>query len=398
MAQQQSVAIIGGGVVGLALSRELARAGYEVFLFEQDEHFGSAQSSRNSGVIHPGIPYRPRSLKAILCVLGRRMLYDFCREHQVPFLKTGELMIARDEMENQELDFYLLRGLENGVEGLQKIARSKLKEMEPNIEGYSALYSPETGIIDAGEYIKVLVRLADDAGAQLLCRKVVGIGKRGSGFELRMVDMRAPEEKQEIESMEFDWVVNAAGVYADEVAAMIKPDRNVAYKIIPVRGEYYWYSSTKRPELAIRHCIYGLPTRTPMPSGGTIFGLGMHLVPTLDTSLRDSVCLSDIVLVGPSTKGVCHKEDYASNLYPPEYFLSAMKPVLPSLELGDLKEGYAGIRAELFGCDDVVICHDESFQQFINIFGSKSPCLTASLAIAPHILFYIKNRFFPEHS
>lgn len=392
---QQSVAIIGGGVVGLAISRELSRAGYEVFLFEQAGSFGPAQSSRNSGVIHSGIPYRTGSLKAKLCVQGRRMLYDFCRDHNVPFLKTGKLMIARDETEDKELDCYLVRGRDNGVEGLQKLTRSEFKEMEPDSEGYSALYSPETGIVDVGEYIRILSRLADDAGAQLFRnRKVVGISKSGSGFEVRIRISDNPDA--EIETIFVDWVVNAAGVYADEVAALIKPDRRAGYKIIPVRGEYYYYSWEKKPELVIRHCIYGLPTHTPTSAGMSIFGLGMHCVPTLANG--DGIRISDIVLVGPSTKVVSHKEDYASDLYPPEYFLSAMKPVLPGLELGDLKEGYAGIRAELFGCDDFLIRTDESFSQFINLFGIRSPGLTASLAIPPHILFYMKNRFFLKHS
>lgn len=391
---RQSVAIIGGGVVGLAIARELAQSGYDVFLFEQGEFFGPAQSSRNSGVIHAGIYYTPRSLKARLCVQGREMLYGFCREHNVPFLKTGKLIVARDEAEDQELDFYSLRGRENGAGDLKKITRSELKEMEPDIEGYSALFSPETGIIDAGKYVEKLARLAEDAGAQLFCnRKVSGISKFGSKFTLWVHDIyRGSGVSQETIFGEVDWVVNAAGVYADEVAAFIKPDRKVAYKIIPVRGEYYYYSSAKKPELAIRHCIYGLPTETPALSGWKIPGLGIHLVPTFANG--DGIKRSDIVLVGPSTKVVSHKDDYTDDLFPPEYFLSAMKPVLPAFELGDLKEGYAGIRAELFGCDDFLIRPDESFSQFINLFGIRSPGLTASLAIAK----YLTDEFFLKHN
>ncbi|MBU6414649.1 NAD(P)/FAD-dependent oxidoreductase [Patescibacteria group bacterium] len=387
--ESESVAIIGGGAVGLAIARELSQNGYEVFLFEQAEHFGSAQSTRNSGVIHAGMYYQPNSLKAKLCVQGRKMLYEFCQEYHVPFFKTGKIIVTQNAEEERKIDFYLVRGWANGVEGLRKISCNELKELEPNIEGYSALYSPETGIVDATEYIRALAHLADNAGAQLFCnKKAVEICARDSGFELRIADTRMPEDKQEIESMEFDWLINSAGVYADEIAAMVNSENKNRWHVIPVRGEYCKYYFSKRPELAIRRCVYGLPEELRTRDGTLVSGLGVHLVPVLE-HMRGKYCLSDSVLVGPTMKAIFQKDDYKIDRYPESYFLERARLLLPQLRLDDLHLDYAGIRSELRESSDFLIQRDTGHSRCIHLLGIRSPGLTASLAIAR----FVKENF-----
>lgn len=383
--ETKSVAIIGGGAVGLAIARELSQAGYEVFLFERDAHFGSAQSTRNSGVWHGGMYYPPYSLKARLCVEGRRLAYQFCNQCKLPCIKTGKVIVAQNAEEERRIDFYFVRGWANGVEGLRKISREELKEFEPNIEGYSALYSPETGIVDAGVFVQKLASLAGEAGATLLSgRMVYEIQRCDSKFLLKIKNSDGTRD-------EFfsDWIINAAGVYADEIATMVNPENKHRWHVIPVRGEYYCYSSAKKPELAISHCVYGLPTETPISAGGIVFGLGIHLVPTVDASYAGVARLSDTVLVGPSSKVIGSKDDYAGDRYPPEHFLSAVRPMMPRLALGDLKEGYAGIRSELRESNDFLIQRDSRHSRCIHLLGIRSPGLTASLAIAP----YVKENF-----
>ncbi|MDO8601038.1 MAG: NAD(P)/FAD-dependent oxidoreductase [bacterium] len=365
----QSVAIIGGGVVGLAIAHTYAQAGHEVFLFEKSLHFGDGQSGRSSGVAHPGIYYPTGSLKAILCVRGRQLQEEFCLSHGVPFIKPGKLIVARTHDEVPALEFYRERGTANGVRGLRIITREELKEYEPNIEGVAALHSPQTAIVDAGAFVQKLAELSERAGAHLFRgREIVAIEKRDSQFVLSILNHDNTKDKCSV-----DRVFNAAGLYADEIARMVNPES--LYRIIPVRGEYCRYASAKKSELRIHHAIYGLPQEIEY-EGRKVFSSGMHLLPTIG---------SDTILVGPTARVVEKKDDYEGNRFGKDYFLAYAQSFKPTLREEDLEFEYAGIRAELLGHNDFMIEEDPRNPGFRNLLGIRSPGLTAALAIAEYI-------------
>lgn len=376
----RSVAIIGGGIIGIAVARECAKAGYETALFEADLTFGSAQSTRNSGVRHAGLLYRPGSLKARLCVQGGRMLDAFCSQYSVPRLKTGKLIVAHTAEEIQRLDYYIGQGKTNGVLGLRKIFAEELFEREPNVAGSAALYVPETAVFDAWAFLRQMVFCAEAEGARLFAgRRITGIGAHGSEFVLRIKNA-----DESADAWNAEWVINAAGVVADEVARMINPD--LPFRVIPARGEYCKFRFSGKPHLAIQHCIYGLPEQCVMPDGQVVFSSGMHCAPTIASDSSGAAIQSDTVLIGPTVKIVNRKNDYESNRYPISHFYEWARRMLPELRENDLEPDFSGIRAELAGYNDFVFYPDSAHRRFLNLFGFRSPALTASLAIGQYVV------------
>lgn len=378
----RSVAIIGGGIIGISIARECAKAGFETVLFEAELGFGHAQSTRNSGVRHAGLLYRPGSLKARLCVLGGRMLDAFCIQHHIPYLPTGKLIVAHTVEEIQQLDFYEAQGKANGVLGLQKISGEAMHELEPNVVGVAALSVPETSVFDAGAFLRQMVFCAEAEGARLFAgRRITGIGKRAARFVLYIKNADGGNDEWSAEL-----VVNAAGVRADEIARMLNPELPI--RVISARGEYYTYRFSEKPHLAIRHCVYGLPEQCIMPDGQTVFSSGMHCVPTIALDSSGAAIQSDAVLVGPTVKVVERKDDYESDRFPVSYFYEWARRMLPELREDDLEQDFSGIRAELAGYNDFVVRPDLAHHNFLNLFGFRSPALTASLAFAP---YFVKN-------
>ncbi|HYM01052.1 MAG TPA: FAD-dependent oxidoreductase, partial [Blastocatellia bacterium] len=163
-----NVVVIGGGVIGLAVTAEVSRYYDDVFLLEAMPRLGLGSSTRNSGVIHAGIYYPPGSLKATHCVRGSRLLYEFCEENRVPYRRTGKLIVVDDEKQLPELEDLKRRGDENGAIGLEIVDAKFIRRIEPNLKPALALYSPNTGIVDTDEYVKALARLAASRGASIL--------------------------------------------------------------------------------------------------------------------------------------------------------------------------------------------------------------------------------------
>lgn len=378
----RSVAIIGGGIIGIAVARECAKAGYETVLFEAEPGFGHAQSTRNSGVRHAGLLYRPGSLKARLCVQGGRMLDEFCARYGIPYLQTGKLIVAHTAEEIQRLDYYAGQGRTNGVLGIQKISAEELLERESNVAGSAALYVPETAVFDAGAFLRQIVFCAETEGARLFAgRRITGIESCGSEFVLHI---KNADKSTDIWNAE--WVVNAAGVAADEVARLLNPE--LPFRVIPARGEYCKYRFSEKLHLKIRHCIYGLPEQCAMADGQVVFSSGMHCVPTITSNASGTTIQSDSVLVGPTVQVVSRKDDYESGRFPVSYFYEWARRMLPDLREEDLEQDFSGIRAECAGYSDFVVYPDPAFSQFKNLFGFRSPALTASLAFAP---YFVKN-------
>jgi glycerol-3-phosphate dehydrogenase len=366
-----NIVIIGGGVVGCAVARAVSERWSDVFLVEQMPRFGMGTSTRNSGVIHSGIYYPPGSLKAELCVAGNRMLHEFCAAHNVPHRNCGKLVVAHDPKQITDLEHLAENGRANGVEGLRIVDRAAVRAREPHIEAAAALEVPSTGIVSAEDLIKTLARMATDSGASLLTRtRVVRLDPRADSVAVTLVEGDASDGAQPSEeTIEARCVINCAGLYADEIAAMLG---NLSYRIYPVRGEYCELVRAK--SYLINNLVYPLPHADGL-------SLGVHLTRTLWGT----------VLVGPTADYVAEKNDYERNRLPVEEFMRRAKSMLPEIEAADLQLAYSGIRAKLVppghaGIADFVITRDANVPRAIQLIGIESPGLTSSLAIAEQVV------------
>ena len=364
-AEAAQVVVVGGGVVGIAIAAELARHLDDVFLIEARPRLGLGSSTRNSGVIHAGIYYKPGSLKALHCVRGQRMLYDFCAAYDVPHRRTGKLIIAESNKELPELETLKKRGDENGVEGLELVDRNFIRRIEPEIEAQCALYSPETGIVEAEALVRTLARIASDRGAHLLTDTPL----IGAEFRNDLVTLITPRE-----SVHARAVINAAGLYADVVARMLGFDRHTIY---PCRGEYTEVVPART------HLVRGLVYPLPLPSG---HGLGVHFTRTLSGRL----------LVGPNARYVSSKEDYEEGRATVADFYESARRILPALRLDDLRESYSGLRARLLPEDDHsfadwVITRDAARPSVVHAIGIESPGLTSCLSIAVSVAGMVRE-------
>ena len=355
--EQARAVIVGGGVVGCAIAAELAARWSDVFVLEQMPRVGMLASTRNSGVIHSGIYYPPDSLKARHCVEGNRLIYEFCAAHDVPHKRTGKIVVAATRDEEEELHALLERGRENGVEGLEVISAVKLREREPHVAGRCALWVPSAGLVESERLVKAFAALAEARGAY------VATEARLESVEPRPESVRVTATNVgEIETRVF---VNAAGLFADDVAALFG---NHSYKVYPCRGEYWEVVPAKA------HLVNGLVYPAPDPTG---LSLGVHLTRTLWGTL----------LVGPNARYVEDKNDYEHDLEPRESFCARAQKLLPQLQPDDLRPGYSGLRAKLappghHGIVDFVVTRDPRFPHVVHLVGIESPGLTAAASLA----------------
>jgi len=364
---QANILIIGGGVVGCAVAEALSRRWQDVFLVEQFPKLGMATSSRNSGVNHSGIYYPKNSLKARHCVAGNRLTYEFCAKHKVPFRHCGKLVVAADAHEEEQLVALKKRGEDNGVEGLRMIGADEIQKREPHIRGTAALDVPSTGIVSAEELVHAYARVAANQGANIVNHASVTT-LEPSGSTIRVGLRIGDEENSQTETIEARCVINAAGLYADEVAALLG---NHSWKIYPVRGEY---CEVRGPRASlINNLVYPLPHADGL-------SLGVHFTKTLWGTF----------LLGPTATYVDSKTDYEKNRLPISDFAHSAKTLLPEIEEKDLQLGYSGLRPKLVppgghGIADFVITRDPKVPQAIHLVGIESPGLTAAPAIAEHV-------------
>ena len=379
------VAVVGAGIVGLAVARELSRRhpGLEVTVVEREERVGTHQTSRNSGVIHAGIYYAPGSLKARLCVEGARALYAFCDEHGVPYERSGKVIVARDEGELARLDELERRGHANEVPRLRRLSAAELREVEPHCRGVAALQSPETGVVDFSAVAEALAAELEGRGVRVRTgRPVTGVAQRSartggapSGGRIALAHPDADETRAR-------FAVFCAGAASDRLAVMAgaSPDP----RVVPFRGSYL----KLRPERAhlVRALIYPVPDpRLPF--------LGVHLSRHID----GSVTLGPSALLAPRRDtftwpgtwrmarrwwrtGASELARAASR----RLFARAAADYVPELRARDLEPGFHGVRAQAVGrdgrlVDDFVISRSE---RALHVRNAPSPAATASLALA----------------
>ena len=361
-----AVVIIGGGVVGCAIAHALCGRWPDVFLLEQMPKLGMMTSSRNSGVIHSGIYYPKDSLKARHCLEGNRLTYEFCEQHKIPHRRTGKLIVAVHAHEEKELLALQARGEANGVEDIRVLDRAEIRNREPHVNGIAALETPSTGICSAEEMLRAYARIAAERGAHLLTHARVK-GLQATGETVR-VTVEIGDAETTTETIDARCVVNAAGLFADEVAGLLG---NNSWRIYPVRGEY---CEVRGPKAAF---INGLVYPLPHPD---VLSLGVHFTKTVWGS----------VLVGPSATYVEGKNNYERERLPISDFAHSARELLPGIEESDLQLGYSGLRPKLLppgvrGQADFVIQRDENVPQAIHLVGIESPGLTAAPSIAKNV-------------
>ncbi len=390
----ERIGIIGGGIVGIALARELARRGMgDVTVFEKERRLAEHQTGRNSGVVHAGLYYRPGSLKAELCAAGRVAIREFCEEKRLPFREIGKLVVAVDESELPALAEIERRSVANGVPGLARIDDvARLREIEPHVAGVAAVHSPHTAVVD---YVEITEAMAQDvraAGGDIrLGQEVVGLDLETGRVRLRT----------EVSEQVFDRVIACAGLQSDVVARMAGADPSP--KILPFRGEY-WALAPDRTHL-VNGMIYPVPDPR-FPFLGVHFTRGVyddvHVGPNavpalaregyrwLAVSPRDTWAS----LTWPGAGALARQhwrmgvDEISASLIKSRYLRKARRFV-PELRGSDLvAKTAAGVRAQAWGRDGSLL-DDFAVDQVGPVTllrNAPSPAATSSIAIARYLI------------
>lgn len=392
MVTEYDIAIIGGGILGLATALAMSdrRPRPNIVVVEKEAAVAHHQSGRNSGVIHSGLYYRPGSLKARLCVAGAERMIRFCEERGVPFTRDGKLVVATSEGQLPALAELERRGRANGLVGLRRIEPGELREIEPDAAGIAALHVPGTGAVDFGEVSRAMAGLLEERGVPVTTSfRVVSIVANGAGVTLESAGR----------SLTARGIVNCGGLYSDRLAIMAGLDPPV--QIIPFRGEYYdvgGYSAG-----LVRSSIY------PVPDPGLPF-LGIHLTRSVDGSVHAG---PNAVLAGAREgyrwRSVRAGELWRAISYPgflrlasrhwragiaevarsvsKRRFAASVRQLVPGIDVTDLHRGATGVRAQAVTRagelhDDFLVL---SGPRSVHVLNAPSPAATASLVIGDYL-------------
>jgi len=375
MTETIDCAVIGAGVVGLAIARALALSGRDVIILESADAIGTGTSSRNSEVIHAGIYYPNNSLKALMCVRGRKLLYEYCQSHGVEHRRIGKLLVATTDDQLEPLDKLRASAAANGVDDLEAVDGALLKKMEPELRAVGAYLSPSTGIIDSHGLMLSYQGDAEDAGAMIAFNSPVIKGHIENNAITLSIGGAEPM------ALSCQTVINSAGLFAQHIAASL--DGMPRERVPPchfAKGNYFTLSGRapfSRP-------IYPIPEAA---------GLGIHL--TLD--------LGGQAKFGPDVEWINDKPwledanhianiDYTVDPLRNPRFYEAIRTYWPGLPDDALLPGYAGMRPKIQAPDEAAKDYmiqgpnDHGVNGLVNLYGIESPGLTSSLAIAEEIL------------
>lgn len=367
------VCIAGAGVVGLAIAYKLSKsaryANSSIVLLERESSFGQITSSRNSEVIHAGIYYATDSLKAKLCVTGKKLLYDHLQNFKLPYRKLGKLIVAQ-KREEEALVAVQEKAHENGVTDLRWIDTHQLHKLEPEVRGGAALLSPSTGIIDSHSYMQNLLNLAESQGVIFASHaEVKAVKQEAKTFLVNTVLTHT----HRLESYNFNCAefINCAGLEAQELALKTEGmNPECVPRLHLCKGDYFSYSGVS----PFSHLIY------PMPEANHI-GLGIHSTIDIAGQLR----------FGPDTEFV-DEQNYAIDAAKSDRFVNSISRYFPAVEPAKLHPSYAGIRPKIVGPEDaagdfqIQDSRVHGIKGLVQLFGMESPALTASLAIGEYVI------------
>ena len=390
---QRTIGIVGGGIVGLAVAREIAQRfpGDQVVVLEKEDRLGAHQTGHNSGVVHAGIYYRPGSLKAQLCTRGRSLLEEYCAERDLPYDRCGKLVVAVDAAEMGRFDALERTARANGVPGLTRVDGEGIGEIEPYASGIAALHSPATAITDYGAISRALGADVEAAGGVVhLAATVTAIERRGD-----RIDVSASGEVHTV-----DRLVLCAGLQSDRVAALAGTDGGP--RIVPFRGEYMSVASAKQDR--VRGMIYPVPDPrypflgvhfTRRVGGGLEVGPNAFLALSREHYGRASFSARDVrdTVTWPGfwrfaaehwRTGITEARGVLST----QSYMNAAQRYVPSIGAADVRRSGLGLRAQAVGrdgslVDDFVIEQREGVTAIRN---APSPAATSSLAIAEHVV------------
>ena len=406
MASQYDLAIIGGGILGLAAALKITaiHGNVKLLLLEKEAELAHHQTGNNSGVIHSGLYYRPGSLKAKSCVNGRKELMAFCDANAVPYEICGKVVVATGPEELPRLDELRRRGEANGLTGLEIIGPERLKEIEPHATGIKGLFVPETGIVDYRKVSAAYAERVRDANGDIrLGQKVVGILDRPDEIVLQTSggDYRTK------------YLINCCGLQSDIVAQMMgsaaSNENEEEHRIIPFRGEYYKISPER--QFLVKNLIYPVPDPTfpflgvhftRMARGGVEAGPNAVFAYAREGYSHSDINLSDLWRT-LSFKGFWaitakYWQTGFGELYrslSKKAFVRALQKLLPEIQESDLIPGGAGVRAQAVSAsgalvDDFII---KQSPRAIHILNAPSPGATASLAIGEQICQMAEQNF-----
>jgi L-2-hydroxyglutarate oxidase len=389
---RSEVLLVGAGILGLAVARELLarKPGLSLTVLEKEAAIAQHQTGHNSGVIHSGIYYTPGSLKAQLCVEGARLMYEFCGKKGIPTERCGKVIVAAHESEVPRLEELKRRGEANGVPGLVEVGRERLAELEPNVVGVRALHSPETGIVDFKLVARALADEVEERGGRILTRHAVSaISSNGGGA---VVTTNGGE-------FQAGRLVTCAGLQSDRLAVMTGAPRTP--RIVPFRGTYYALS--ERARSLVNGLVYPVPDPT-FPF------LGVHFTKQISGEMwAGPNAVLAFAREGYRLRDFRRRELWETLSYrgfrrmarrywrtglsetwgelSKRAFVAAMRKQVPAVGIGDLGARHAGVRAQAVAEDGTLLDDfwlDEA-PNVTHIRNAPSPAATSSLALAMRI-------------
>lgn len=354
------VIIIGAGVIGCAIAKELSKYELKVVVVEKEEDVACGASKANSGIVHAGFDPKPGTLKAKLNVEGNPLIYSWCEELDVPCKKTGSLVVALNNEEVETIEELYKRGKTNGVPGLEIITRDQILEMEPNLNPQVkvGLYAPTAGIVCPYEFTIALAENANMNGVGFLFNSPV--------VDIIVENGQVKAVRTKNGYIQTRFVINAAGVYADLISEMAGAEK---YHIKARKGEYLLFDRELKD--LVKRPIFPTPTKV---------SKGILVCPTVDGN----------TFIGPNANDVEDKEDVSVTQFGIDEIVSGARKLIPNLPLRHVITSFAGLRA-VADTDDFIIGASRLVKGFINVGGIQSPGLTSSPAIAHMVIDILKE-------
>jgi L-2-hydroxyglutarate oxidase len=385
------IAIIGGGIVGLATAMAITRRhSAKVLVVEAEQKLAVHQTGHNSGVIHSGLYYKPGSSKALNCSLGREAMYRFCEEHGIACERCGKIVVATNEEEVERLDSLHMRGMQNSLLGLRRLNGDEIKDFEPHVAGLAGLHVPQTGIVDFVGVARKFGELAANAGAEIR-KECQLLGVRQSSTELVLETSGGEFYSRSL--------INCGGLHSDRVARLcgLRP----GLKIIPFRGEYFELVESRRD--LVRNLIYPVPDPrfpflgvhfTRMAAGGVeagpnaVLALGRHGYRKFKFTLRDA--FETLTYLGFWRLALRYWRTAIGELYRSycrRAFVRELQRLVPELKNEDVVRAGAGVRAQAVKPDGRLVddFHIERAERMIHVLNAPSPAATSSISIGETI-------------